>query len=248
MQTLTSEQVEHYWRKGWVAVPDVFSAEQVDDLARRAIQMSYAELLASEKPTYVVDVSTDGTMAPRKIEMPSLKDDLFHAFLFEGRLTSLVTSLLREAPVLIRDQLFMKPPEIGSAKPFHQDLAHFHCQPADGMLATWVALDDARRDNGCLRYIDGSHLGELLVHTVVPNAEYDLAPPAGAIDRSRESIVEVKKGSVILHHSKVLHTSGPNGTKTWRRAYSSHWVSPSVVVPEQIRTTMYIPSEALGTH
>jgi phytanoyl-CoA hydroxylase len=242
MHTLTPGQVEHYWRKGWVAVPDVFLAEEVDTLARLAIQASYAEMLSSGQPNYLVDVAPNGMMAPRKLEMPSLTDDRFRAFLFEGRIVSLVTSLLRESPVLIRDQLFMKPPEIGSEKPFHQDLAHFHCDPADGMLATWVALDDACKANGCLRYIDGSHHGPLWPHTVVPDAAYDLVPPAEAIDRARESVADVTKGSVILHHSKVLHTTGPNHTTSWRRAYSSHWVSPSVSVPRAVRETMYIPS------
>ena len=38
----------------------------------------------------------------------------------------------------------------------------------------------------------------------------------------------VRKGGVVFHHSKTLHTSHRNESRRWRRAYASHWVTSRV--------------------
>ena len=95
----------------------------------------------------------------------------------------------------------MKPPEFGSAKPYHQDNAYFLCQPADDVLTAWIALDDVDVDNGCLRYIDGSH---------------------------RQGILPLRRGGVVLHHCQTLHTSHKNQSDRWRRGYATHWGTADV--------------------
>ncbi|NER49295.1 MAG: phytanoyl-CoA dioxygenase family protein [Symploca sp. SIO1A3] len=237
---LTQEHYDHYWNRGWVSIPSVFTQEEAMNLSERVTYLSYAELYSSGKPTYTTDVGPDGWMAPRKIEMPSRRYADCLEVLFDRRLQSIVTSLLGSQPILIRDQVFMKPPRIGSEKPFHQDLAHFNCEPADGILAAWIALDDAFVDNGCLRYIDFSHRGSLLHHEKVSGAEYDLSPSQNLISRQSETPAIVRRGSVVLHHSLVLHTSGPNLTEHWRRAYSSHWVTDQVIAHDNTFDVMYV--------
>lgn len=239
---LTNTQCTHFLEHGWVAVEDVFEPDEVSRIAELATDVSFAELYSLDAPTYTVDLGPDRRMAPRKIEMPSRKHAAFRAFVFDRRLVALVQSILGRPPILIRDQLFMKPPRFGSEKPFHQDLAHFQCEPADKIVAAWVALDDAYPDNGCLRYIDGSHRGALLPHAPVPGAPYDLQPRAEAVDRSRERAASVRRGGVVLHHSKVLHMTGRNETADWRRAYSCHWVTDEVVCSDRTFDIMYVPA------
>jgi phytanoyl-CoA hydroxylase len=204
---------KHYWSKGWVAVESVYSAAEMESIA--------AAPMACTPETW-------GSL-PRKIDRPFLKGSQFRKLVMDPRLISLIERLIGVPPVPVADQIFMKPPRFGIAKPYHQDNFYFRCTPAGHVMTAWIALDDATLANGCLRYIDGSHLGPLLPHEPVPGQPFDNAPPAGCIDVSRESQAEVGKGGVIFHHSMTLHASGRNESDTWRRGYATHWASRETV-------------------
>ena len=218
---------QHYWKKGWAVEEGIFSREEADRIAQVALDLSQQEL-SNDNKDYVVDKSEDGEIAARKIDRPFLKRSEFQAFVLDERLTGLVAELLGAQPLLSSDQIFMKPPQFGSAKPYHQDNFYFQCDPGDHVITAWVALDDVAEENGCLRYIDGSHKGPILPHEAVPGEPYNLVPPPELIDLQKESLALVKKGGVVFHHSQALHTSHRNESDRWRRGYATHWVTADV--------------------
>jgi phytanoyl-CoA hydroxylase len=219
---------DHYWQKGWVVVERVFSVEQVERIG--ALALSYADREPNPaRPGYNMDVSPDGTQqAPRKVDHPFLKDQEFRSFILNEELTGIIKLLIGKKPLLFGDQLFMKPPRYGSAKPYHQDNFYFRCYPDDEVITSWIALDDVDASNGCLRYIDGSHLGPILPHSSVPGQDYNHLPAQELLDLDKESLALVKKGGVVFHHSKTLHTSHRNASDRWRRGYAAHWVTADV--------------------
>lgn len=221
------EAYNHYWEKGWAVVEGVFGREEADRIARIALEVSRKEMEESDD-RYVVDASAGGETAPRKIDTPFLKRAEFRAFVLDGRLKELVGEMLGAPPLLSSDQVFMKPPQFGSAKPYHQDNFYFQCDPGDGVITAWIALDDVEAENGCLRYIDGSHKGPILPHEAVPGEPYNLVPPPELIDLGKESLALVGKGGVVFHHSQALHTSHRNESRRWRRGYATHWVTSEV--------------------
>ena len=152
----------------------------------------------------------------------------FRDFALDERLQKLVGHLIDDDPVLITDQIFMKPPHYGTMKPYHQDNFYFQCSPPEKIITAWIALDDVDEENGCLRYIDGSHLEPLLPHERDPDDFHNLVPPAERIDLNRESLALVHKGDVIFHHGGCLHTSHRNESDRWRRAYATHWACVGV--------------------
>jgi ectoine hydroxylase-related dioxygenase (phytanoyl-CoA dioxygenase family) len=218
---------DHYWEKGWAVVEGVFSPQEAEALAQVALEVG-AEDLAADQSNFTADRSAEGQLAPRKIAFPFTKHAAFRAFALDPRLTGLVSQLMGQAPLLATDQIFMKPPRFGSAKPYHQDNFYFRLSPPDQALTAWIALDDVDEQNGCLRYIAGSHKGEVLPHTAIPGEPYNLVPDPALIDLSRETLAPVCKGGVVFHHSKVLHTSHRNESARWRRGYATHWVSALV--------------------
>ena len=227
MRSLDPKEYEEYWRRGWTFVEAVFAADEVEVIRRLVISLCEEELTSSDS-NYAVDRSEDGRLGPRKLDTPFLKHQDFRAFALDQRLRSLLLQLIGKPPMLMRDQIFMKPPRFGSAKPYHQDNAHFLCHPDDEVVTAWIALDDVDECNGCLRYIDGSHHGPILEHLPVPGEPHNKAPAAAQIDLMREALACVKQGSVVFHHSKTLHTSHRNGSDNWRRAYATHWASSDV--------------------
>jgi hypothetical protein len=63
-------------------------------------------------------------LAPRKLENPYGLDERYRAIVHDRALHQLAWELLggERPPKLWGSQLFMKPPEIGSTKPYHQDV------------------------------------------------------------------------------------------------------------------------------
>jgi ectoine hydroxylase-related dioxygenase (phytanoyl-CoA dioxygenase family) len=218
---------DHYWCKGWVVIEDVYPQEIIDRTVELAMTVAHAEMASNAGLT--LDVSEDGQeKAPRKIESPFRSSAAFRDFVLDDRLNELIVDLIGHRPLLFSDQIFMKPPKFGSKKPYHQDNFYFRLTPKDHVVTAWIALDDAEEQNGCLRYIDGSHKGDILSHVPVPGEPYNLAPDPELIDESKESIAAVRKGGVVFHHVQTLHTSYRNESDRWRRAYATHWVSSEV--------------------
>lgn len=217
----------HYWEKGWAVVEGVFSHQEAEAIAQVALEVA-ARDLATDQSAFTADRSAEGQLAPRKIAFPFTKHPAFRAFALDPRLIGLISQLLGQPPLLATDQIFMKPPRFGSAKPYHQDNFYFRLSPPDQALTAWIALDDVDERNGCLRYISGSHLGPIMPHTAVPGEPYNLVPDPALIDLSREVLAPVGKGGVVFHHSVVLHTSHRNESERWRRGYATHWVTAQV--------------------
>lgn len=216
----------HFQTKGWVVVEGVFSADRIDQTIKLAMDCCRTQVDGGD--SYAFDSAEDGTAAhPRKVDEPFLVEPRIRAFVLDVKLVGLVGELLGAAPLLFNDQIFMKPPRVGSEKPFHQDNFYFQLEPADQVITAWIALDDVDEENGCLRYIDGSHL-ELLPHEPLPDQPYNLMPSAEMIDLSKQSLALVRKGGVVFHHSQTLHTSGRNRSDRWRRAHATHWVTANV--------------------
>jgi phytanoyl-CoA hydroxylase len=225
---ITREQHEHYQQKGWVVIEGVFPHAAVDALARRALEIITPEVTADAE-LFKVDRSADGKeLAPRKLDHPFERDLLFGRAIFESPMPDLIEQLTGAAPLFHSDQLFFKPPLHGSPKAYHQDNAYFLMHPDDHVITAWIALDDVDAENGCLRYIDGSHLGPILPSVVVPGVPQDLTPDPSLYDIKKESLAVVKKGGVVFHHSKALHASGRNTSARWRRGYATHWIAAGV--------------------
>ena len=63
-------------------------------------------------------------------------------------MTALASRLLGGRKALVySDQVFIKPPEVGGPKPYHQDNWYFGVTSSDDVLTAWVALDDASEEN-----------------------------------------------------------------------------------------------------
>lgn len=236
---LASENYDEYWKRGWTVVEEVFTEDEVDAISKLASQICDERLNNQLGDKHKTDHSENGQAAPRKLSRPFLTHQVFRNFILDQRMRALIEQLIGKPPHLMIDQIFMKPPHFGSANPYHQDNAYFRCHPDDEVLTSWIALDDVDEHNGCLRYIDDSHLGPILTHHDVPGEPHNKVPSDDEIDLDRESLAMVRKGGIVFHHSKALHTSHRNESDRWRRAYASHWVSADVTCDEILFETRY---------
>ena len=78
----------------------------------------------------------------------------------------------------------------------------------------WLALTDSIRENGCLRVLPGSHLGEAHAHVETFHEKNLLARGQSieGIDDSNAVDLELEAGQFSCHHERMVHGSLTNQT------------------------------------
>lgn len=126
-----------------------------------------------------------------------------------------------------------KPPDKGngsSRHPPHQDLWYFPFRPADLIVASWTALEKIDEKNGCLYVLPGSHKSTLLNHCypikggVVNKAYHQIKDFDISTTKNLKSL-HMEPGDTVFFHPLLFHGSGPNKSKHYRRAISTHFAS-----------------------
>jgi len=95
---------------------------------------------------------------------------------------------------------------------WHQDATYFGLEPPVQVTA-WVALTDAPVEAGCMEVVPGSHLwGQL--HHGESEAPHNLLSRGQTVsepfDRNGTVFMAVEAGQMSLHHTHLVHRSGPN--------------------------------------
>ena len=164
---LEAEQLDAFGRDGQLTVPDLFGAEQIDgalaDLAEWDAE--FRATLTDEQREWYLEDPSDPASPFRKLDNPVFHRAVFRELATTPALVEVVEQLIGKGVMLFFSQVFCKPPEVGGPKPVHQDNFYFAPNDTDALLTTWIALDAATEENGCLYYGHGSHHEQVLEHT-----------------------------------------------------------------------------------
>src|SRR5215471_13768321 len=108
-ETVMTKRRRHYWEHGWVVIPDVFSRNEVANIAALASAIGAAQLRVSPPKPLTVDHSRDGAIAARKLDWAYRLDPRFRSFILDSRLGATLDALAGRPVYLVRDQIFLKP-------------------------------------------------------------------------------------------------------------------------------------------
>ncbi len=110
--------------------------------------------------------------------------------------------------------LHAKAPGTGAPFPMHQDVP-FYPHTDGRYLDALVHLDDGTEENGCIKFLAGSHKLGPLDHISGP----EITPHLPTDKYRLEDAVSVpaKAGDVVLFHLWTIHGSNVNRTPDWRR-------------------------------
>ena len=122
------------------------------------------------------------------------------------------------AELTVGMRFFFKPARGGRPVPWHQDEAHKDPAYDHHSVNMWVPLDAANADNGCLRYIPGSHLEGIRTHRHPGYGAPEVALMTDDVRESDAVAVPLPAGGASFHHCRTLHGSGANTTDNHRRA------------------------------
>ena len=223
---LDAEQLDAFGRDGQLTVPDLFSTEEIDraleDLAQWDAE--FRATLTDEECEWYLEDPSDPSSSFSKLDDPVFHRAAFRALAMAPALVEAVEQLIGEGVTLFFSQVFCKPPEVGGPKPVHQDNFYFTPSDTEALLTTWIALDAATQENGCLHYGLGSHREPLLVHTAPEGEPFNLQVPADVAKKYPMTPAPVPRGGVSIHHGNTLHQSEANRSDLPRRAVTFHFL------------------------
>ncbi len=230
MAGLTPDQIAFFQENGYLLVGEVLTDEELEILRERAEWIASGEAAHIPRECLQVEpriargelTADNFILSLRKISHLAWHDDVMLAHACRPSIAEKIVSLLGHDVRIYQDQLFMKPPRVGSRQPYHQDQPlGFYIDPPDRMVTCWTALDDVTLENGCLRVIPGTHKSGVLPPEVIQ--EYEQKAQNGQLDG--EVPLVMKAGECSLHHGHLLHSSHPNLSGKRRRGYATHYVS-----------------------
>ena len=161
-------------------------------------------------------------------------DPFFESYRSHPRWNALATTLVGETVEPSAPEWFDKPPSTEHPTPPHQDNYYFNLKPPN-VAAIWMAIDPIDEENGCLRYIPGSHLKGLRPHAQTSVLGFSQGiTDYGPNDEQSEVAVHFQPGDAVVHHCEVIHRAEPNrSTQRHRRACAMVFNGASCRVDEE---------------
>ncbi len=116
---------------------------------------------------------------------------------------------------------------------WHQDNAYFGLEPHEE-VTTWTAITPSNRENGCLRYIPGSHRWPVQVHRETEDPANRLLRGQTIEGISDDAAVDVvlEPGETSVHHERTVHGSKGNFSDIRRLGFSAFYI------PTHVRSTI----------
>jgi hypothetical protein len=258
---LSSDQVEQFWRDGYLSNVPVLIEEQ-------------CQLLLSDYKTFLdPNILHDGHGLFYEFHRNQSGDDdnvllhalgqwrmsrAFHDLCFLPQIVCRAAQLVHpsQEPSRLRfwhDQLFAKPPHHGGVVAWHQDYSYWTRTKPMMHITVHVALDDQTGDRGGLQFIPGSHrwhrngmplpitdasFGDMQsVHSVLTEEErQSFNPVAGSL----------KRGEASFHHPLTIHGSYANKSEFPRRAAVVNYFADGVCSDSEEPLLSGVPAVAPG--
>jgi phytanoyl-CoA hydroxylase len=204
-----------YEQQGFVIVRQFLSAAELAEL-RSNLDRYICEVVPrlAETEAFYQDRSRPETL--KQLQRMG-RDPFFRDYVKHPKWTALAEALVGELVRAEEPEWFNKPPGTDHVTPPHQDNYYF-CLAPPRVVTIWLALDPVDLENGCLRYVAGSHERGFRTHAKSRILGFsqgitDYAPD----DASREVAILLEPGDVVAHHGMTIHRADANRSATRNR-------------------------------
>jgi len=196
-KTLSRAEVEGYNASGFVRPVDVYSTDEITAI-RKYFDRLLDRTLASGGNSYSISTA-------------HMKYGGVYDILTNKRIVDMVADLLGENVVAWGSHFFCKMPGDGRAVAWHQDASYWPLTPSHA-VTVWLAIDDADLENGCMKFIAGSHHSGHLTYRKSTPEEHNVLDQTVLNAESYGDIVvdDLKAGQASIHNDLLLHGSDPN--------------------------------------
>ena len=208
---------EAFDRDGYVVLLGFLSQKEIEELNNEL------ETFIREK---VPTLPTEHAFYEDKSDASTLKqlfklhtyDPYFKELLTESRFRELAEMVLEEKVVAQNVEYFNKPPKIGKPTPPHQDNYYFMLNPPVA-ITMWLALEAVDQENGCVRYVKGSHRQRIRPHgkSGIFGFSQGIMNYGTEEDTKNEVAIPAQPGGLLIHHAMTIHRADANTHPTRSR-------------------------------
>ena len=168
----------------------------------------------------------------------------FNELISHQNIVQQAKKILGENLIVWGVSLFIKEAHSQKIVSWHQDLTHWDLDDAEEVTC-WVALSKVTKENGCMRFVPGSHMQKIVPHN-------DTFDENNMLSRGQEIAVEVneadavhielKPGQASFHHGHLFHASGPNTSDVKRVGVAIRYIKTSMRQASGERPAVYLAS------
>lgn len=214
---LNAEEVARFREEGLV-IPDYRLPESVLGLMQGEVD----RLIASNpgmRPEALSGAHNPWGQSAKLIGRQAFLDLCCHPEILD-----MVEQLIGPDIVLWGSQLFCKPAGNGLAVPWHQDGQYWPLDPL-ATVTVRIAFEDSTPENGCMRYVPGSHRSRRLErHEITAAGNMALEQQVRDVDESKARDDVLYAGMISLHDVYLLHGSAENRSHRRRSDYAIRYM------------------------
>ncbi len=216
---------QQYDEQGYLRLPGFINAEEVG-LIHENLRRVIKEVVPHLPDTEVFYEDTAAKDSIKQLVRLYKHDDFFELLYLRSRFIDLAEFLVGRIVSDRNMQYFNKPAGIGQPTPPHQDGYYSKMIPLEG-LTMWLALEDVDEENGCVRYISGSHKRGLRPHGSTGTLGFSQGiTDYSDEDRAAEVCMIAKPGDLLVHNGLTIHRAdGNQSTTRSRKALGFHYYS-----------------------
>ena len=206
---LSQQEINRYHEDG-LLIP---ASYRLPDGILQDINSLYLKLLADNQQN--PEFSADFILGPHLDTDASYGvkgDPAWLGFARIPEILDMVEQLIGPDFILWGMTIFGKPAMIGRQTPWHQDGDYYPIEPLE-TCTVWLSLDGSTPEQGCMRYIPGSHRDrKIYSHHFEHRDDYTLAQviDEGQVDLERARDIVLQPGQISIHDVYLVHGSGPN--------------------------------------
>ncbi len=213
--TLSKEDIESFNERGFLTGIEIFNNSAIQDI-RDYFDKLLQNAMASGNDSYSISTA-------------HLKHKKVYDLLLNEKVVSIVGDLLGENIIGWGSHFFCKLPGDVKRISWHQDASYWPFSHTN-TVSCWLAIDDATIENGCMKFIPGSHRFGLIDYEMSKNEEKNVLNQTvhKAENYGDPLTIELNAGQISIHSDLLLHSSNPNISEHRRCGLSLRYCTPDV--------------------
>jgi phytanoyl-CoA hydroxylase len=212
-----AELLKAFKTDGYVALPQFVGGQELTELLAH-VDRFIRNIVPRLPPEQVFYEDKNDEATLKQIQHMDDHDPWFHE-LFTGSRFREIAERLLDGPVVPKNmQFFNKPPGVGQPTPPHQDGYYFMLDPCEA-VTMWFALEDVDEENGCVRYVRGSHRRGMREHARTKTLGFSQGIADYPTDQDREAEIAfpARRGDLLVHDAMTIHRADGNRSATRTR-------------------------------
>jgi len=207
---LDDEALRTYSEHGFLEVRGFVAGLLLDELIGN-VERFIDEIVPEMPPEHAFYEDKSEADSLKQVQNMEDYDPWFHDLLTKAAFRETAEKLLAGPVVPKNLQYFSKPAGVGRPTPPHQDGYYFMLDPCEA-ITMWFALDKVDEENGCVRYVKGSHRRGMRSHARTQTLGFSqgIIDYPSQEDSEFEVAVLADAGDLLVHDAMTIHRADGN--------------------------------------